>query len=104
MVTVTCHWKGCGKHFQARQADINRGWGKFCSKRCKAMEQECRTGQNRERFTQSPHPTLQASSTVRAFVDRTDHLRRMLERKDYRPALSGDPVEDEEILRGLDLD
>lgn len=30
----------------ARTADIKRGWGKFCSKSCKAIEQEKRTGQH----------------------------------------------------------
>jgi endogenous inhibitor of DNA gyrase (YacG/DUF329 family) len=29
----------CGELFVARVADINRGWGKFCSKRCKAIKQ-----------------------------------------------------------------
>lgn len=37
MVEVKCAC--CGKPFLARQADINRGWGKFCSKRCKAVRQ-----------------------------------------------------------------
>lgn len=32
MVERTC--AGCGKPFQARQADVNRGWGKHCSKAC----------------------------------------------------------------------
>lgn len=43
-VNVHCHW--CHSLFKARQADLNRGWGKFCSKSCKAKEQEKRTGQN----------------------------------------------------------
>lgn len=29
----------CDKPFSARQVDINRGWGKFCSKSCKAKRQ-----------------------------------------------------------------
>ena len=29
----------------ARQADVNRGWGNFCSKSCKAAKQEKQTGQ-----------------------------------------------------------
>ena len=37
MVTKDC--EKCGKTMQARQADINRGWGKFCSKSCKAKKQ-----------------------------------------------------------------
>ena len=35
----------CGKLFTARVADRNRGWARFCSKSCKATEQETRTGQ-----------------------------------------------------------
>ena len=43
-VEVTCR---CGAKFQARVADRKRGWGKFCSKSCKASEQEGRTAQHR---------------------------------------------------------
>lgn len=46
-VTVKCKNKACRKEFQARAADVKRGWGKFCSKACKAVEQEKRTGQYR---------------------------------------------------------
>lgn len=42
----SCEWIGCGKTFYAKTADVKRGWGRFCCKRCKAMEQESRTGQN----------------------------------------------------------
>lgn len=35
----------CKNTFEARIADRNRGWGKYCSKRCKAIKQEQRTGQ-----------------------------------------------------------
>lgn len=41
-VDKTCR---CGNVFQVRAADVARGWGKFCSKSCKAKEQEKRTGQ-----------------------------------------------------------
>lgn len=34
----------CGGAFTARAADVKRGWGKFCSKSCKAILQEQRTG------------------------------------------------------------
>ena len=37
MVTRGC--EQCGKTMQARQVDINRGWGRFCSKSCKAKKQ-----------------------------------------------------------------
>lgn len=43
MVDVKC--KQCKNTFQARTADVKRGWGKFCSKKCKARKQEAKTGQ-----------------------------------------------------------
>lgn len=43
MVEVKC--KNCRKPFLAREVDRKRGWGKFCSKSCKAAKQEKRTGQ-----------------------------------------------------------
>lgn len=43
MVKRSC--EECGKAFNAKPADIRRGWAKFCSKRCKARKQERRTGQ-----------------------------------------------------------
>ncbi len=39
-----CKW--CGDQFTARTADRKRGWARFCSKTCKAKEQEKRTHQN----------------------------------------------------------
>lgn len=41
---VNC--KTCGAEFSARPADRKRGWARFCSKSCKAREQERRTGRN----------------------------------------------------------
>jgi endogenous inhibitor of DNA gyrase (YacG/DUF329 family) len=35
----------CGDPFLAREADRKRGWARFCSKSCKAIKQEQRTGQ-----------------------------------------------------------
>ena len=35
----------CGDLFTARTADRKRGWARFCSKSCKAVKQEKRTGQ-----------------------------------------------------------
>lgn len=45
MTTIKCAC--CGKERQVRTADVARGWGKYCSKRCKAIKQEARTGQHR---------------------------------------------------------
>lgn len=43
MVDRIC--KCCRQPFHARAADVKRGWGKYCSKSCKAIKQEQRTGQ-----------------------------------------------------------
>ena len=45
MIQITCKC-GCGKQKMVRTADVQRGWGKFYSKSCKAREQEKRTHQN----------------------------------------------------------
>lgn len=37
----------CRSKFLARAADVKRGWGLYCSKSCKAIKQEARTGQYR---------------------------------------------------------
>lgn len=36
----------CKQLFIARTADRKRGWARYCSKSCKAMKQERRTGQH----------------------------------------------------------
>lgn len=38
--------ENCGGTFEARTADVKRGWARFCSKSCKAIKQEKRTGQH----------------------------------------------------------
>lgn len=42
MVERTC--AGCGKAFNARAADVKRGWGLFCSKSCKALTAASKDG------------------------------------------------------------
>ena len=39
MTEVKCANRECGAMFLARTADVKRGWGKFCSKSCKAKKQ-----------------------------------------------------------------
>jgi len=46
MVERTCH---CGNKFQAKSADVKRGWAKCCSKACAARLREQKTG-NYKRF------------------------------------------------------
>lgn len=43
-----CSNNSCKKEFEARTADVKRGWAKFCCKSCKAIVQEKRTGQYRK--------------------------------------------------------
>lgn len=38
MVTINC--EQCGKAKSVRVADRKRGWGRFCSKRCKTVNQD----------------------------------------------------------------
>lgn len=45
MISCNCLW--CKEPFQARKADVKRGWGKFCSKTCKAKNQSSPGGRNR---------------------------------------------------------
>ena len=42
--TVIVKCDCCKEPFTARVADRKRGWAKFCSKSCKAIRQERRTG------------------------------------------------------------
>lgn len=46
MVECKCANRSCGATFIARTADRKRGWARFCSKSCKAVQQERRTGQH----------------------------------------------------------
>lgn len=45
-IQMTCV---CGKEYQAREADLKRGWGKSCSKSCASKKREKKTG-NYKRF------------------------------------------------------
>lgn len=47
MVDQTC---ACGKVFQARAADVKRGWAKSCSKTCAARKRERELDRNGYRY------------------------------------------------------
>ena len=51
-VQVKCKW--CKEEFEARVADRKRGWAKYCSKSCKAKDQEKITGQYRAYLNNQP--------------------------------------------------
>ena len=50
----------CRKIFLAREADIKRGWGKFCSKSCKASKQK-------------PYPRIKTEKTIQRMFDDIDN-------------------------------
>lgn len=62
MVSKTC--PVCRDEFKARLSDVKRGWGKFCSKSCKAKEQEKRTGQYKN-YLRGNTPTRQRLKRIR---------------------------------------
>lgn len=53
--TVIVKCKRCKDPFKARVADRKRGWGKFCSKSCKAVEQTVRTGTGKPIIKETNH-------------------------------------------------
>jgi phage FluMu protein Com len=62
MVEVKCC--KCKKLFDARVADRNRGWARFCSKSCKAKEQEARTGQYKSNLCRMINGTFKSRTVV----------------------------------------
>lgn len=75
MVERNCLW--CKQLFSVRAANVARGWGKFCSKRCKGLEQESRTHQaslycqqrNAERWGGRDHGEFRGSHRGGEFQD-----------------------------------
>ena len=53
MVEVKC--ENCSVPRKVRVADRKRGWGRFCSKSCKASYQEKRTGQYANLLNRGTH-------------------------------------------------
>lgn len=43
----------CAKPMKVRKADVARGWGRFCSKRCKAVRQDASSWR---RYADTVHP------------------------------------------------
>lgn len=48
MKTVQVKCQSCGDSFTARVSDRERGWGRFCSKSCKAVKQMKTHGDTRK--------------------------------------------------------
>lgn len=76
MIEVKC--QNCKDKFEVRVADRKRGWGKFCSKSCKAIKQEGRTGQNRlyreRRDYMSDHDRAMFDSSTSHGQDGSGHV------------------------------
>jgi endogenous inhibitor of DNA gyrase (YacG/DUF329 family) len=58
----------CGDPFLAREADRKRGWARFCSKSCKAIKQEQRTGQ----YARNLHGTEGGANGGLCFASRAE--------------------------------
>lgn len=63
MVAVDC--LNCGEGFEARVADRNRGWAKFCSKGCKATFQEAERAAGGVKPKAKPKPEVTIEMTMR---------------------------------------
>ena len=51
LVKRTCDNPKCNKEYEAREADLNRGWGKCCSKSCAAFVRELAKGPKKKKRT-----------------------------------------------------
>lgn len=71
-VEVKC--KNCRQPFMARKADIARGWGKFCSKSCKAIKQESRTGQYANMVHGGQKEKSRGNGRIHPYVDNETYL------------------------------
>lgn len=80
--TETYKCKRCKQPFTARVADRNRGWARFCSKSCKAIRQEQRTGQYADRLHRKANTWIDdagnrctrfAQPWGKSIVQRVDH-------------------------------
>ena len=84
---VSRHCRQCKSPFEARLSDVKRGWGKFCSKSCKAKEQEERTGQYAE-YLNGSTPKKKTRKNKKKFNKKTSSgvfdLSTALDRKIYQ--------------------
>ena len=68
--------KSCGAEFEARVADVKRGWGLYCSKSCKAIKQEGKTGQYAKLLSRPTRCKINYNYSTRIMLK--SHLGRML--------------------------
>lgn len=67
MTTINCKGPSCTNTKEVRTSDLARGWGLFCSKTCKAKEQQERANE---------HRTPQRRGGLRMFTTETAEQRR----------------------------
>ena len=65
--TATYKCARCSDLFTARTADRKRGWARFCSKSCKAIKQEQRTGQHRSYLARTENDAEETFSNAHLF-------------------------------------
>lgn len=63
--TAKYNCKCCGSLFEARTADRERGWAKFCSKSCKAIKQTQKANRSRGGRRRSSLPTPDGVTPMR---------------------------------------
>ncbi|QGH73802.1 hypothetical protein [Vibrio phage vB_VhaM_VH-8] len=73
-VEVKC--KQCQEPFMARVADRKRGWGKFCSKSCKAKKQTNSKGNHYKSYRK-------AYENYSDYVDDDEHFGNVVITQDY---------------------
>jgi len=59
MAKVAKRCECCGAEMAVRAADIKRGWGRYCSKRCKAVAHDRREGGSYRAYAATIHPFSQ---------------------------------------------
>lgn len=70
-IQCRCKNKSCRLMFPARPADRNRGWGKYCSKSCKAVAQADKARTKSESGVRaSAMPRIRRKSKLSKYVDR----------------------------------
>ncbi len=67
--TVEVKCRTCGLPFMARVADRKRGWGRYCSKSCKAIKQTQETGYGRPSAKAEERPMSLAEMACGGYGD-----------------------------------
>ena len=66
---VECKCKQCKQPFMARVADRKRGWGRFCSKSCKAKKQT-----KQMPFDKVRQRSFKSNQDKGAFIESRDYI------------------------------